>query len=324
MGEYDRRTSLFYFRSGDKVYKIAQHESPFSLFKYAGDCVGRWMCGELKGADVAKNLGVSTAEIAYNFLPMGQINLEASEGGHDNDLKSAIISGICPSVVQPIAELFADIDFKGDSIYRRKFDKYMPDSANGKKHTADWAKSGAAWLNEASGGNEGRSGKWDIAPETLQHLAEGYGKNMLRDVSTFVSLGQAIVNGDFSGLDPRNTPIKRDFVRPIDGNTRRYYEQMDNYCADRHELLKMATQWTPEERKAYVQAHPWARNPEVNKAIQKIGELQKYEDGFVKNGRGWVKRKTPPTEEQKAKWKAARLRYQARFLEYAEKHGGEH
>ena len=64
----------------------------------------------------------------------------------------------------------------------------------------------------------------------------------------------------------------------------------------------------------------------IDKMSQKIGELQKLEDGFVKSGaRGrWIKRKEPPTDEQKEKWKAARLRYQAKFLEIAEKHGGEH
>ena len=149
---------------------------------------------------------------------------------------------------------------------------------------------------------------------------------MLKDVSTAFSVGEAIVRNDYSGLDPRNTPVKRDFVRPLDGNTQRYYNAMGGYKGDRKELLAMIPNWTPEERNAFVKAHPWAALPEVDKIIQKVGELQKLEDGYMKGGRRgkWVKRKDPPTDEQKEKWKAARLRYQAKFLEIAEKHGGEH
>ena len=203
----------------------------------------------------------------------------------------------------------------------------MPSSENGRRSTAEGYKDIARLLNEWSGGNAGRKGSVDYAPEQYKVVAEAVGKNVLRDVtSTAQTVGYVIdlFRGN-ADIDTRNIPVVRDFVRVNhSGNTQRYYEGATDYREDRYELQKMVAQWTPEERKAYVQAHPWARNPEVNKAIQKIGELQKYEDGFVKNGRGWVKRKEPPTEEQKAKWKAARLRYQARFLEYAEKHGGEH
>jgi len=325
VSEYDRRTSLFYLRTGDKVYRVAQHESPFSLITYAGNCMGRWICGELKGADVAKNLGVSAAELAYNYLPLGQINLDAKEGGGVGDLKSAFVSGIVPSALQPIAELLADIDFKGDPIFRRKFDKYAPNAHNAKAHTPEWAKGAAEWLNERTGGDAGSQGWLDVAPEAIQHLAEGYGKNLLRDISTAYSFGEAIMKGELSSLDPRNTPLKRDFVRPLDGNTSRYYEAMDAYNRDRKHLLAMTGKWTPEQRRDFVKEHPWAADKDLNKIISSIDELQNYEAGKVKSGKNghWTERKTPPTQEQVEAWKARRLKLQARFLEIAEKRGGE-
>ena len=326
VSEFDRRTSLFYFRSGDRLYRIAQHESPFSLVKYAGDCVGRWLCGEISGKQMAKNLGVNAAEIAYNFLPMGSINLTSRKDNLTEDFKAAIVSGIVPSALQPIAEIAFDMDFKGDPVTKKLFDDFASRSHNGKSHTPSWAKATAEWIQEHTGGNAGNHKGLDVAPEVIQKLVEGYGKNLLKDVSTAFSVGEAIVKNDYSGLDPRNTPVKRDFVRPLDGNTQRYYSAMGNYKGDRKELLAMIPNWTAEERKAFVKEHPWAAAPEVDKMIQKIGELQKLEDGYKKaDKRGkWVKAKEPPTEEQKEKWKAARLRYQAKFLEIAEKHGGEH
>ena len=316
VSEFDRRTSLFYFRSGDKLYKIAQHESPFSLLSYAGDCVGRWICGELDGGTVAQNLGVETAEIAYNFLPMGSINLTAREGGLKNDLKAALVSGIFPSFLQPIAELGADVDFKGDPVFRRNFDKELPDSANARAHTPDYAKEAAAWLNEASGGNRGRKGFIDFAPETIQKLVEGYGKNALRDVTTAYSVGIAIAKGDLSGLDPRNTPVKRDFVRPLDGNDGRYFEAVERHKADRKDFDTSRASRTAEENVAYLAAHPNAYNS-VNQALGKIEDrvntLRKMENGYAvpKRGAAVPHQWTP---EQIDGFRSERRRLQAKYL----------
>ena len=326
VGEFDRRTSLFYFRKGDKLYKIAQHESPFSLINYAGNCVGRWLCGELSGKDMAKNLGVNAAEIAYNLLPMGSINLTSRGGNVTEDFKAAIVSGIVPSVLQPIAEIAFDMDFKGDSVTKKMFDDFASRSHNGKAHTPDWAKVTAEWIQEHTGGNAGNHKGLDVAPEVVQKLVEGYGKNLLKDVSTAFSTGEAVIKGEWRNLDPRNTPIKRDFVRPLDGNTGRYYSAMGDYKGDRKEFLAMVSRWTPEERKAFVKEHPWAEDTDANNKITRIQELQKLQDGYKKAGkRGrWVKAKEPPTDEQKKRWKAMQLELQAKFLKYAEKYGGEH
>ena len=321
VSEYDRRTSLFYFRSGDKLYKVAQHESPFSLITYAGDCVGRWLCGDLGGAEVAKNIGVTTAELAWNFTPMGQINVTSREGGGVNDFKAALVSGVCPSILQPIAELGANIDYKGDPVFRQMFDNYAPQSHNGKAHTPDWAKSSAEWANEATGGNAGRRGWLDIAPEAVQKLVEGYGKNALRDVSTALSVGEAIVKGDMSGLDPRNTPVKRDFVRPLDGNDGRYFQAVDRHKADRKDFDTGRSTRSKEENESYLAAHPSAYN-QVHQSLGKIEDavnrLRKMENGYAvpKSGAAvphqW-------TDEELERFRSERRRLQAQYLSIMQK-----
>lgn len=316
VSEYDRRTSLFYFRYGDKTYKVAQHESPFSLITYAGDCVGRWLCGDLGGAEAAKNIGVTTAELAWNFTPMGQINATSREGGGVNDFKAALVSGVCPSILQPIAELGANIDHKGDPAFRQMFDNYAPQSHNGKAHTPDWAKSAAEWANEATGGNAGRRGWLDIAPEAVQKLVEGYGKNALRDVSMALSVGKAIVKGNMSGLDPRDTPVKRDFVRPLDGNDGRYFQAVDRHKADRKDFDTGRATRSKEENESYLAAHPSAYNS-VHQSLGKIEDavnrLRKMEDGYAVPKKGAaVPHKW--TDEELERFRGERRRLQAQYL----------
>lgn len=316
VSEYDRRTSLFYFRNGDKLYKVAQHESPFSLITYAGDCVGRWLCGDLGGAEAAKNIGVTTAELAWNFTPMGQINVTSREGGGVNDFKAALVSGVCPSILQPIAEIAMNIDYKGDPVCRQMFDNYAPQSHNGKAHTPDWAKSSAEWANEATGGNAGRRGWFDISPEVVQKLVEGYGKNALRDVSTALSVGEAIVKGDTSGLDPRNTPVKRDFVRPLDGNDGRYFQAVDRHKADRKDFDTGRATRSKEENESYLAAHPSAYNS-VHQSLGKIEDavnrLRKMENGYAVPKKGAaVPHKW--TDEELERFRGERRRLQAQYL----------
>lgn len=321
VNEYTRANSL-YLRFGNTTVRTPFHAGPLSIIKYTGNCAARYMAGMLndknksaiKGSEAAANIGKEASGLITHFLGLG-------------DAGPNVMQTITPSVLQWLVQLGQNRDYADRPIAKPKFDEAMPSSENGRRSTAEGYKDIARLLNEWSGGSAGRKGSVDYAPEQYKVISEAVGKNVLRDVtSTAQTIGYVIdIFRGNADIDTRNIPVVRDFVRVNhSGNTQRYYEAATGYREDRYELQKMVAQWTPEERKAYVEKHPWARNPEVNKAIQKIGELQKLEDGFVKNGRGWVKRKEQPTEEQKAKWKAARLRYQARFLEYAEKHGGEH
>ena len=314
MSEYERRTSLFYLRRGDNLYKVAQHESPFSLITYAGDCVGRWILGEIDGKQVAKNLGVSAAEVAYNFLPMGSVNLTSRNGGFTDDMKAALVSGVCPTVLQPIAELAWNMDYAGRTIYNEPYPgDTSPRSSQGRDSTPDWAKDAAVKLNEATRAEGHRKGYFDIPPEAIQKLLEGYGKNAMRDISMALSVGEAIAKGDLSMLDPRNTPIKRDFVRPLDGNDARFNEARKEFEANRATYKEERKDMTPEERAAYKEQFPHLRRAQRgNELLADIKKLRKMEKGF------WYKTgKATPHEwpqEKIDEFKARRRKKQAEFL----------
>ena len=328
MSEFERKTSLFYVRNGDNVYRVPQHESPFSLIGYAGNCVGRFVLGDLGGKDLAKNLGVSALETAFPFTGLGSINLTSREGGIGEDAKAAIISGFCPSALQPLAEMLVGMDYKGDLLYKRNYSVTTPNSEVSKTHTPEYAKTAAAWMNEATGGNEARKGYVDVHPEAVQKFVEGFGKNAARDVMQGYEVGKAILTGDLKSLTPRDIPVKRDFVRPLDGNTARFYEAYNDFKADKDEFKKRKD-WTPEEKREFRKAHPWVdatRGLQIDKVVDRkntqtprsgfrdmgINQLRKFCDGWVLRKDGsYVKPKKPVSDAEKEAAKKELLRKQA-------------
>ena len=331
VSEFDRKTSLFYIRKGDNLYKVAQHEGPFSLIGYAGNCMARMITGQMSLDDAAKNLGVSTSELAYHFTGMGDINLQSREGNIASDIKAALVSGATPSALQPIVEMLIGIDYKGDPMYKRDYNSATPNSQVAKAHTPEYAKETAAWLNEKTGGNEARKGYVDIHPEAVQKFVEGFGKNAARDVMNAWEVGNAIANGEFKGIDARSIPVKRDFVRPLDGNTARYYEAYNQFKADKNEFTKRKD-WTTEERREFVKTHPWVKTkgvPQIDKLVDKkttknprsavmdmgVNQLRKLCDGYVltKSGK-YIKPQKAVTDAEKERAKKEMLRKQSLIL----------
>ena len=325
LNEYTRANSL-YFRVGGTTVRAPFHAGPLSVIKYTGNCAARYMAGlfneknssKLSGKEAAANIGKEAAGIITHFLGLG-------------DAGPNVLQTITPTIGQWMVQLAQNRDYADRPIQKPKYDEAKPNSANGRRSTADPYKWLAEAMNEWGGGNEGKKGKvlgasTDYAPEVYKTVSEAVGKNVLRDVTTSYTTVKNLV-GMFTGdadWDVRNIPVARDFVRKTGGNTQRYYERANQYRENRYELQTMMPNWTAEERKDFVAEHPWAAAPKVNNIISKIGELQKLEDGFVKSGKQghWIKRKEPLTDKQKEEIKARRLRYQAYFLELAEKHGG--
>ncbi len=328
VSEFDRKTSLFYIRKGDNLYRVAQHEGPFSLIGYAGNCMARVITGQMTLDSAAKNLGVSTAELAYHFTGLGSINATSREGGLGEDIKAALVSGATPSALQPLAEMLIGVDYKGDAMYKRNYTAATPNSQISKKHTPEYAKETAAWLNEKTGGNEARKGYVDVHPEAVQKFVEGFGKNAARDVMNAYEVGRAIMSGEWKDIDTRSVPFKRDFVRPLDGNTARYYEAYNKFKVDKNEFDKRKD-WATGERREFAKAHPWVLTkggPQIGSIVDKkttknprsavldmgINQLRRLCDGYVlsKDGR-YIKPKNAVTDKEKERAKKEMLRKQA-------------
>ena len=86
-----------------------------------------------------------------------------------------------PSVISPLVDVAVNRDFKGSTVYRKKWDNDKKDITTAKHNTPQWAVDVSNTLHRWSGGNPdvpykgGNTDGWiDIKPNAIEHLAQGY------------------------------------------------------------------------------------------------------------------------------------------------------
>mgnify|MGYP004461522737 CR=1 FL=1 len=86
-----------------------------------------------------------------------------------------------PSVISPLVDVAVNRDFKGATVYRKKWDNDKKDITTAKRNTPQWAVDVSNTLHRWSGGNPdvpykgGNTDGWiDIKPNAIEHLAQGY------------------------------------------------------------------------------------------------------------------------------------------------------
>lgn len=86
-----------------------------------------------------------------------------------------------PSVISPLVDVAVNRDFKGSTVYRKKWDNDKKDITTAKRNTPQWAVDVSNTLHRWSGGNPdvpykgGNTDGWiDIKPNAIEHLAQGY------------------------------------------------------------------------------------------------------------------------------------------------------
>ena len=88
-------------------------------------------------------------------------------------LSGTIARNITPTLGKPIADIVANENFMGTSIYNENFPfgTPRPDSQLGRRSTPEGYKAIAEFLNEVSGGSQWRSGYIDINPDVMRYMA---------------------------------------------------------------------------------------------------------------------------------------------------------
>ncbi len=330
VGEWEIRSSFANFRIGDKTYKLGQHEDVFTFASYVGNTLARCVMGEISPKDAAKNLGITAAELGAVFTGFGDANLDSKDGDAVGMMK-AIAVYLTPSLVQPVAELAMNQDYAGRKVFTDTYPgNHTPRSRQGRKGTPEYAKTAAEWINDNTGGNEHRKGIVDVPPEAIRKLVEGFGKNALKDVMNIYETGKAIQNGEYDKLAPDLKPVKRDFVRQVPDSTNRFFDRKTSVEADIDDWKGNRASMTPDERNAYLEAHPWVKqsvqdrlnrlvNGSRKDGVRGINDLRKLIDGKVLRGDRWVEREEPPSDERIEAWTTELRKKQAKYLELTQK-----
>ena len=125
---------------------------------------------------------------------------------------------LTPTIWQPIEQLKANKDYFGKPIYRKNdYNKRRPEWTKAYKGTNAFLVSGAKWLNEATGGDNVKSGVIDINPAVVEHIFESYlggvGKTVNKTAKTFSMLW------DKDAREWRNVPVVSSFYQEAEERT---------------------------------------------------------------------------------------------------------
>lgn len=176
--EYDRMSNFILF---GKVKIPVVHF--FRMFYAAGvqaalAAQGRktWKDAFYTSADYALGELVPTSALqAHNFLDYD----ETTNTIELNPAKYA--QAAAPSVISPLVDVAVNRDFKGATVYRKKWDEDKKGITTAKRNTPQWAIDMSNTLHRWSGGNPdvpykgGNTDGWiDIKPNAVEHLAQGY------------------------------------------------------------------------------------------------------------------------------------------------------
>lgn len=304
--EFSRKNN-FYLRFGGRMVNLGVHDDVLAQIKYYGNAVTRLALGDIDAKTVGKEVfGDAVANIA-SFVGMGAPSVDAG------------ISGFLPTLAQPVAQDLSNKNYMGSPIRRQKYNDAQPDSSNGRKSTGEAYKWIAESLNEWTGGNKGRAGAVDVAPETLKHYWESVFKNTGKDAENMVMSIARAMTGEYGQKDTNTTPGVRDVTRFYDSNDNRYFDHVRRFKEDEKELADMKSTWSAEERREYMEKHPWLRksgttSPRVKQLQTQINELRRKEGGEVKlKGGKWVPRDI--SEDRVKELTEKRRKLQAKVIE---------
>lgn len=176
--EYDRMSNFILF---GKVKIPVVHF--FRMFHAAGVQAALAAQGRKTWKDA---FYTSAGYIHGEFVPSSALQflslLEYDETTNTLELNPAkYAQAAAPSVISPLVDVAVNRDFKGSTVYRKKWDNDKKDITTAKRNTPQWAIDMSNTLHRWSGGNPdvpykgGNTDGWiDIKPNAVEHLAQGY------------------------------------------------------------------------------------------------------------------------------------------------------
>ena len=191
--------------------------------------MGHAIDGVTQGKSVASQAGKLLLTAASAFSPIGMQDSSSVEKG--------LLKTVVPTVIKPLAELAVNENFFGSNIYPEQYgySASKSDAHLGTAYTWELTKNLTVWLNDVTGGTKFRSGKIDIAPQSIDHLVKFMGGGVLQ----FAARLQNVVAKPLDGqtLTPNDIPFSRRFYKQLNPKMAigQFYNDKDalnDYAAD--------------------------------------------------------------------------------------------
>ncbi|HFW4798339.1 TPA: LPD38 domain-containing protein [Salmonella enterica subsp. diarizonae serovar 60-67:z35:-] len=182
-----------------------------------------WMLGSTTEGVTRGNL---TASKAAGNIVGGMLGAFNPLGSEDSKtLSGTLFKNAAPTILRPLADLWANESFMGTPIYQTNFPggTPKPESSLGRQSTPEAYKAFAGWLNSVSGGSQYRSGAVDINPDMMKYWIDYVSGGMGRFVSKTVDSAAKTYNG----IDVPSQQIP--FLGKISGQVMPYADQQKMY-----------------------------------------------------------------------------------------------
>lgn len=189
----------------------------YAMFSVLGGHTAAMLLGKEKPVQA---IGAIWASVLDAFDPLG----------HDENT----IAQFTPTIFRPFPHLIMDKNWNGRPIYPKEYGntKGKPDSEKYFRTNSDFSIALAKMANSATGGDKVRSGWVDVAPGTIDYMAQlvtgGTGK-FFKDL---YDTGANAVTGE--PWDPSKTPILRRFYGKVSGaaDNELYYKAREQMQAE--------------------------------------------------------------------------------------------
>ncbi|EJG5924636.1 hypothetical protein NAE50_003055 [Salmonella enterica] len=170
--------------------------------------------------------GSMTASKAAGNIVGGLLGAFNPLGSEDSKtLAGTLFKNAAPTILRPVADLWANENFMGTQIYQENFPggTPKPDSTLGRRSTPEAYKAFAGWLNRASGGSQYRSGALDINPDKMKYWIDYISGGMGRFAGKTLDAAAKSYNG--IDIPPQQIP----FLGKISGKVMPYADQQAMY-----------------------------------------------------------------------------------------------
>ncbi|MGL4638554.1 MAG: LPD38 domain-containing protein [Shewanella sp.] len=210
----------------------------YNFFSAVGTAIDNSINGEASAVEGAFDIA---AAFAGAFSPLGRV---------DSDNASVqMLKMMSPTLMKPFVEMSVNENFSGSPIYKEQnpFGLQTPDAYNAQRRTWEWAKGLSEWLNDATGGNQFKSGIVDIAPESWRHMASFMGGGLGSLAGKTQDLAAKTIKDE--KIDSKDVPFWRKYFGSISDSVdvAEFYQRLQKM----QEIEKQATELPPSERAAF-------------------------------------------------------------------------
>ncbi|EIP3423860.1 hypothetical protein LSE82_002561, partial [Salmonella enterica] len=170
--------------------------------------------------------GNMTASKAAGNIVGGMLGAFNPLGSEDSKtLTGTLFKNAAPTILRPVADLWANENFMGTQIYQENFPggTPKPESTLGRRSTPEAYKAFAGWLNRATGGSQYRSGALDINPDKMKYWIDYVSGGMGRFAGKTIDAAAKSYNG--IDIPPQQIP----FLGKISGKVMPYADQQKMY-----------------------------------------------------------------------------------------------